>query len=86
LYASVSGIETEENGIISPGGFTHGTLQEPPWYINMRPGVHVKKKGKVSFSVSFQYGEAADESVFADTLHVYSEPILGVVKVLEALV
>jgi hypothetical protein len=86
LYSSVSGIETEEDGIISPGGFTLGTHQEPPWYINMRSGVHVKDKGKASFTISFEYGDAVDESVFADTLHIYSQPILRIVETLETLV
>jgi hypothetical protein len=86
LYASVSGIETEENAIISRDGFTAGTHQEPPWYIHMRPGVHVRNTGKVSIGISFEYGNAGYESIFADTLHMYSQSILGVVKVLEALV
>jgi hypothetical protein len=86
LYSIVSGIETEEEGIISTGGFTFGTHQEPPWYINMLLGVHVKNKGKVSFSVSFEYGDAIGESVFADSLQLYSKPILGIVETLETLV
>jgi hypothetical protein len=86
LYSSVSGIETEENGIISPGGFTHGTRQEPPWYIPMRFGTHVKNKGEISFTISFEYGDAFDESVFANTLKLYSQPILGIVETLETLV
>jgi hypothetical protein len=86
LYSGVSDIETEECGKVSSGGFTFGTHQEPPWYINMPPGVHVKNKGKVSFTILFQYGDSVDESVFADTLHAYSQPILGIVETLEALV
>lgn len=87
LYTSISGIETQDrSGNISRDGFTAGTHQEPPWFVPMEPGVKVKNKGKVSISVSFDYGNEGHETVFADSLQVYTQPIVGVVKKLEALV
>jgi hypothetical protein len=87
LYSSVSDIETQdETGEISPGGFTGGTHQEPPWYIPMPIGIKVNNKGKVSIAVSFDYGNEGHETIFADTLSMYSQPILGIVETLEALV
>jgi len=87
LYSSVSGIETQDNtGKVSPGGFTFGTHQEPPWYIPMPIGIKVNNKGKSSITISFNYGNEGHETIFADTLGMYSQPILGIVKRLEALV
>ena len=87
LYTSISGIETQgEAGDIRRDGFTLGTHQNPPWYVPMRVGVKVNNKGKVSIAVSFDYGDKGDEAVFADSLNMYSQRILGVVKALEALV
>jgi len=87
LYTSVSGIETQDDaGEVSRNGFTAGTQQEPPWYIPMPLGVEVKNKGKVSITVSFDYGNMGHETIFADSLQMYAQPILAVVKILETLV
>jgi hypothetical protein len=87
LYSSVSGIETQdETGAVSSDGFTSGTHQEPPWYIPMPIGIKVNKKGKASIAISFNYGNEGHETIFADTLRMYSNPILGIVERLEALV
>jgi hypothetical protein len=69
-----------------PNGFTAGTHQEPPWYISMPPGIHVKNKGKVSLSILFEYGNAGDETMFADMLQFYSQCLLKTVETLEAVV
>jgi hypothetical protein len=87
LYSSVSGIETQDQaGEVIKNGSTYGTHENPPWYISMPVGWQVNKKGKVSISVSFEYGDSGDEIIFADTLHVYSQALLGVVERLEALI
>jgi len=86
FYSSVSGIETEHNGEVFPNGFTLGTHQEPPWKISMPPGVHVKNKGKVSLSITFEYGDAGDDPIFADTLEFCSQHFLRIVETLEALI
>jgi hypothetical protein len=49
-------------------------------------GIKVNNEGKVSLSVSFDYGDEGHETVFADSLKMYSQPILRVVETLEALV
>jgi hypothetical protein len=87
LYSSISDIETQdEAGNVSPGGFTYGTHQEPPWYIPMPVGIKVNNKGKASISVSFSYGNEEHAVIFADSLSMYSQPILRIVKRLENLV
>lgn len=87
IYSSISGIETQDStGEVSPNGFTAGTHQEPPWYISMPPGIHVKNKGKVSLSILFEYGNAGDETMFADMLQFYSQCLLKTVETLEAVV
>lgn len=87
LYTSICGIETQdETGKVSGDGFTAGTHQEPPWYVPMHPGVHVTNKGKVAFSISFDYGDLSHESIFADSLDIYLQQILRVVETLEALI
>jgi hypothetical protein len=58
----------------------------PPWYIPIPIGVKVKNKGDLSISVSFDYGNEINEIIFADMLDMYSQAILRIVEVLEALV
>ena len=43
-------------------------------------------EGKLSITVSFDYGNDVHETVFADSLQMYTRPIIGVVERLEALV
>ncbi len=86
FYSSIRGIETEDETGISKNGFTFGTHQEPPWYVPMPAGTHVKKNGKLSFSVMFKYGKAEDEAAHAEEIPVYSRLFLNVVETLEAFV
>ncbi len=87
LYTSISGIETQDyTGEVSRDGFTAGTHQEPPWYVPMPFGVKVKNKVKVSIAVSFDYGSEGHETIFADSLHMYSKHLLRIVETLESLI
>jgi len=83
-YSSVNGIETEnEKGEVSKDGFTMATTQEPPYYIGIPLGWHVKDKGKVSISVMFKYGVSGHEYRIVDSFSLYSRFILQVVEALE---
>jgi hypothetical protein len=86
FYASISGIETEQQGVVSRDGFTPGTSQHPPWYVPMPLGVHVKNEGKASLSISFEYGKAGGEKVFADSFGYYSQHFLRIVERLETFI
>src|ERR1700674_486787 len=85
-YSSISGIETENKrtGEISRQGFTLLPDQNPPLYIPMPLGVHVKNKGKISIGVMFKYGHGSEFRV-VDSLSQYSRFVLKVVERLEIL-
>lgn len=52
-YASIGGIEVEdERGDINRGG-TWGTAQKPPYYVDFKRGSHVKNKGHIALSIDF---------------------------------
>jgi hypothetical protein len=86
-YSSFRGIETQdETGEIRPNGFTMATNQQPPWYIPIPCGAHVKSKGQASISVMFEYESAGFERHIRESLKVYSCFILRVVETLEALI
>jgi len=64
-FASIQGIEVEnEHGKIKQGA-TWGTPQKPPYYVPIPLGWHFKKKGKVSISVLFEEGDLLQ---FTDTI------------------
>jgi hypothetical protein len=87
FYSSISGIETQDDkGQIHPNGFTMGIDFQPPWYIPMPVGVHVKNNGKVSIGVMFEYADAGCEVRIMDSFMVYSGLISQVVETLESLV
>lgn len=88
LYSSISGIETEDKTGITTPGFTMGSDQEPPWYIHMHLGHHVKRTGEVSVNIKFEYGyrHVWEEHIYADELLACSQHIARVVEMLETFV
>jgi hypothetical protein len=52
----------------------------------MPVGVHVMNNGKVSLSISFEYGSSIADSIFPDMLQPYPEHLLRIVERLETLV
>jgi hypothetical protein len=85
-YSSINGIETENKitGEISRAGFTMATTQQPPLFIPIPPHLHVKKEGRISTNVMFEYGIPGREYRVLDSLFLHSRYILKVVETLEA--
>ncbi|MGP0018641.1 MAG: hypothetical protein ACLPHP_08750 [Candidatus Sulfotelmatobacter sp.] len=66
-FASIQGIEVEnEQGEVEHGA-TVGTPQKPPYYVHVPIGWHFKKKGNVSVSVLFEEGEILQ---YAETIEM----------------
>ena len=83
-YSGVTGIDVEdETGNASPNGFTMGTTQAFPYYVNLPTGWRVKKEGKVSISIIFDSAKIGGEFRTADCPRVFSRLILEIIEVLE---
>ncbi len=54
-----------------------------PGYIKFERGLHIKDPGRASFEVMFEHGDAGNETRTVDTLRLYSQHILRVVKLFE---
>jgi hypothetical protein len=83
-YGGITGLDTEdESGVLQPGGFSWGTTQDFPYYINMPLGWHVKNKGKVSIAIMFDKETFGEEFRTVDTLDIFSLYILQVIEKFE---
>ncbi len=85
-YASIHGIEVEnERGEVTKGG-TWGTSEKPPYYIPIPLGCHLKEKGNVAFSVLFDEGPTFQFADIRDMLWSFSIAVSNVVNSLENVV
>ncbi len=84
-FASIEGVEFEdEMGRTERQGYWPIT-QEPPHYVDIPNGFQVKNYGSISLSILF-HEEVFDEEFRAvDSLKVFSQAILNVVELLESL-
>jgi hypothetical protein len=64
-------------------GSTVGTIQALPYCFGFEPGIHIENPGNATFEIMFKYGKAGKDTRMVDTLRLYSEQILTVVKLLE---
>jgi hypothetical protein len=82
-FASIQGIEVEnEQGKVVKGA-TWGTSQKPPYYVPIEFGWHLKKKGKVAFSVLFDEGARFQFSDIRDMLFTFSIHVVQTVDAME---
>jgi hypothetical protein len=82
-FASIQGIEVEnEHGKVVPGA-TWGTAQKPPYYVPIESGWHFKNKGKVTFSVLFDEGPRFQFADIRDMLWAFVMHTLIAVQSLE---
>src|SRR5207248_1202546 len=56
-YASIVGLEIEDEQGKPIYGFVPGTWQESPWYIHIPNGLHVKNKGKPTRDIEAKLGD-----------------------------
>jgi hypothetical protein len=82
-FASIQGIEVEnEHGKVVQGT-TLGTSQKPPYYVPIESGWHLKNKGKVAFSVLFDEGATFQFADIRDMLWRFSIDVLRTIQSLE---
>jgi hypothetical protein len=82
-YASIHGIEVEdEQGKVVKGG-TWGTSEKPPYYVPIPLGWHFKEKGNVAFSVLFDEGPTFQFADIRDMLWTFAIQVLNVIQALE---
>jgi hypothetical protein len=82
-YASIHGIEVEnERGELEERG-TWGTSQKPPYYLPIPVGWHFNKKGTVAFAVLFDEGPTFQFADICDMLWCFSIQASNVVQSLE---
>jgi hypothetical protein len=82
-FASIDGIELEnERGQTEHIG-TWPTSDHPPYYLPIESGWHIKDKGHVTVEILFQEGTPLYESEVLDELQLYSRAVLNVVELLE---
>ncbi|HME33760.1 MAG TPA: hypothetical protein VKF84_00885 [Candidatus Sulfotelmatobacter sp.] len=85
-YASIHGIEVEdEQGKVVKGG-TWGTSEKPPYYIPIQLGWHLKEKGTVAFSVLFDEGPMFQFADIRDMLWAFTIQVVNVIQALENVV
>jgi hypothetical protein len=82
-FASVGGIEVEnESGKVVKAG-TWGTAQKPPYYVPIEFGWHIKNKGQVAFSVLFDEGPTFQFTDIRDMLWAFLTQTSSVIQILE---
>lgn len=85
-FASIQGIEVEnEHGKVVPGG-TWGTAQKPPYYVSIESGWHFKNKGKVTFTVLFDEGPTFQFTDIRDMLWAFEMQVVNVIDALENII
>jgi hypothetical protein len=85
-YASIHGIEVEnERGKVEKGG-TWGTSQKPPYYVPIPLGWHLKNKGTVAFAVLFDEGPTFQFADIRDMLWTFAVQVVNVTQALENVV
>ncbi len=82
-FASIQGIEVEnEHGKVVRGS-TWSTPEEPPYYVPIEFGWHFKKKGQVAFSVLFDEGARFQFADIRDMLFTFSIHVIQTVDAME---
>jgi hypothetical protein len=82
-FASIQGIEVEnEHGKVVLGA-TWGTAQKPPYYVPIESGWHFKNKGKVTFSVLFDEGQRFQFADIREMLWAFAMQVFVAVQSLE---
>jgi hypothetical protein len=82
-YASIGGIEVEdERGDVSSGG-TWGTAQKPPYYVDFKRGNHVKNKGHIALSIDFGEDTPLHGMDVSSMFHPFSMVVLNTINLLE---
>jgi len=85
-FASIQGIEVENDQGKVVKGATWGTAQKPPYYVPIEFGWHLKKKGEVAFSVLFDEGARFQFADIRDMLFTFSMHVTATVHSLEIVI
>jgi hypothetical protein len=84
--AGIDGIELENENGQTTKGFAWGTTQEPPFFVPIESGWHIKNKGHVSVAIIFDEETPLYGLDVADTLSTFTVFILDIVQRMENLV
>jgi hypothetical protein len=82
-YSSADGIQIENDSGQTESGFTMGTTQPFPHYLDFPRGWRIKNHGRPTTTVMFEYGAFGSQLRPVETLRIYSRMIVQVVEVLE---
>ena len=82
-YSSIGEIYLKDPQGVMHRGNTWGTTIPLPHFVKFERGLHIEDPGSASFDVMFEYGDAGSETRTVDTLRLYSQHILRVVKLFE---
>ena len=82
-YSSIGAIYLKDHTGRLVEGNTWSTELPLPHFVKFERGIHIENPGSVSFDVMFEYGDAGRETRAIDTLSLYSQHILRVVKLFE---
>jgi len=85
-YASIHGIEVEDQRGKVTSGSTWGSSEKPPYYVHIPLGYHFKEKGTVAFSVLFDEGPKFQFADLRDMLWVFIIQVVNTVQALENIV
>jgi hypothetical protein len=84
-FATIEGVEFEdEMGRTKRCGFWP-TMQNPPHYVEIPDGFHVKNYGNITLGIMFHEDVFGEEFRMVDSLKFFSQSILSVVELLESL-
>jgi hypothetical protein len=82
-YSSIGDIYVKDQRGERHRGFTWGTTDPLPHYLQFESGLHVENPGSASFEIMYEYGKAGNQMRMVDTLKFYSHHVLTVVQILE---
>jgi hypothetical protein len=83
-YASIGGIEVEDERGDIHSRHTWGTAQKPPYYVDFKRGIHVKNKGNLALSIDFGENTPLHGMDISDMFHPFSMVVLNTINVLES--
>ncbi|MGB8129973.1 MAG: hypothetical protein WCG81_09275 [Candidatus Angelobacter sp.] len=79
----IGGLEVQDESGEKFPGFGVGDFQRPPYVIDFEKGLHVTKKGKLAAEIGVEDTKSGCFMHVPETLKVYSQTILAVVKAFE---
>jgi hypothetical protein len=81
--AAVDGIEVQNERGKVVKGFTWGSLEQPPYFVPIESGWHIKNKGQISIAIIFDERTPVYSMDVPDMLATFSIGTLNIVQLLE---